>query len=522
MQAPAALRPRPARRRAAACAEARARRQVKQLLGRPLPRAFGPPRRVRQLAPGCGFNIVPPPLSLESPARAPAPPPQARMRMAELGHGGCWLVAHRGTGIARTGAARGAAAWAHPTTLPSAAARAQVLSFVALRLDWQPARGPTTALLRSASGRPPLGEAEVAPAVTRRLHESLAVIAQQFGGYLFQTGDTRARGPPRRTACTRPPRGLHARARTGDQPPANVPAGRSCSGWMDSACLPDLQHACLLSEHAKQVAAELRVSCLQLEARPCRDAAHAGRTAPDASAHARAGALHARLRQRAARGALLPRGAGRAHVRALAARGARGVRPDRRRARRPPALRRPAFRHGRARHLRLPVRSLLARPPARPAFPALPGAAAAACLAGRPLGPPLPPRRAPRRSADARRADARARAVCFVSGLARLRYHACSRATRAPARRVEDPEAKGAAGGGGRVEFAGAGPRFAERLAQAVFGGQVVLSEPAWAAIQDQLPGNAQARPAAPTEPAGCSRRASAASPGSLCCWRSR
>jgi len=62
---------------------------------------------------------------------------------------------------------------------------------------------------------------------------------------------------------------------------------------------------------------------------------------------------------------------------------------------------------------------------------------------------------------------------------------------------VEDPEAKGAAGGGGRVEFAGAGPRFAERLAQAVFGGQVVLSEPAWAAIQDQLPGNAQVQPAA-------------------------
>jgi hypothetical protein len=79
----------------------------------------------------------------------------------------------------------------------------------------------------------------------------------------------------------------------------------------------------------------------------------------------------------------------------------------------------------------------------------------------------------------------------------------CARATRAPARRVEDPEAKGAAGGGGRVEFAGAGPRFAERLAQAVFGGQVVLSEPAWAAIQDQLPGNAQARARGPDGPGG-------------------
>jgi len=245
VQAPAALRPRPARRCAAACAEARARRQVKQLLGRPLPRAFGPPRRVRQLAPGCGFNIVPPPLSLESPARAPAPPPQARMRMAELGHGGCWLVAHRGTGIARTGAARGAAAWAHPTTLPSAAARAQVLSFVALRLDWQPARGPTTALLRSASGRPPLGEAEVAPAVTRRLHESLAVIAQQFGGYLFQAGDTRARRPFPTTPLAP---GLSwgcalGRVRARSRGQMSQPGGRS--GWTGSACLSVSQHACI-------------------------------------------------------------------------------------------------------------------------------------------------------------------------------------------------------------------------------------------------------------------------------------
>ena len=52
---------------------------------------------------------------------------------------------------------------------------------------------------------------------------------------------------------------------------------------------------------------------------------------------------------------------------------------------------------------------------------------------------------------------------------------------------------KGEEAGGSAVEFGGAGPRFTERLAEAVFGGQVVLSEPAWAAIQDQLPGNAQA-----------------------------
>lgn len=55
-------------------------------------------------------------------------------------------------------------------------------------------------------------------------------------------------------------------------------------------------------------------------------------------------------------------------------------------------------------------------------------------------------------------------------------------------------EAKGEVASGCAVDFIGAGPRFAERLAEAVYGGQVVLSEPAWAAIQDQLPGNAQVR----------------------------
>ena len=61
-------------------------------------------------------------------------------------------------------------------------------------------------------------------------------------------------------------------------------------------------------------------------------------------------------------------------------------------------------------------------------------------------------------------------------------------------RRAEDLEAKGEVASGCAVDFIGAGPRFAERLAEAVYGGQVVLSEPAWAAIQDQLPGNAQVR----------------------------
>ena len=45
--------------------------QVKQLLGRPLPRLFGPLRRVRQVEPGCGYNIVPPPLPSDSPVLAP-------------------------------------------------------------------------------------------------------------------------------------------------------------------------------------------------------------------------------------------------------------------------------------------------------------------------------------------------------------------------------------------------------------------------------------------------------------------
>ena len=69
---------------------------------------------------------------------------------------------------------------------------AQVLSFVAMRLDWQPKSSAGQHLLRSASGRPPPAEGEVPPAVTRRLHDALAVVAQQFGGYLFHTSDTKA------------------------------------------------------------------------------------------------------------------------------------------------------------------------------------------------------------------------------------------------------------------------------------------------------------------------------------------
>ena len=62
-----------------------------------------------------------------------------------------------------------------------------------MRLDWQPKSSTGQHLLRSASGRPPPAEGEVPPAVTRRLHDALAVVAQQFGGYLFHTSDTKVR-----------------------------------------------------------------------------------------------------------------------------------------------------------------------------------------------------------------------------------------------------------------------------------------------------------------------------------------
>ena len=79
--------------------------------------------------------------------------------------------------------------------------RVQVLSFVAMRLDWQPKSSAGQHLLRSASGRPPPAQGEVAPAVTRRLHDALAVVAQQFGGYLFHTSDTKACGVALSRTC---------------------------------------------------------------------------------------------------------------------------------------------------------------------------------------------------------------------------------------------------------------------------------------------------------------------------------
>lgn len=48
------------------------------------------------------------------------------------------------------------------------------------------------------------------------------------------------------------------------------------------------------------------------------------------------------------------------------------------------------------------------------------------------------------------------------------------------------------------VVYSGEGERFARRLSKVIHGGQVVLSETAWASIQDQIPGQSQASPALP------------------------
>lgn len=45
------------------------------------------------------------------------------------------------------------------------------------------------------------------------------------------------------------------------------------------------------------------------------------------------------------------------------------------------------------------------------------------------------------------------------------------------------------------VHFFGSGVDFTHALAKAAHGGQVVLSESAWASSQDQLPGSSQVLP---------------------------
>ncbi len=56
----------------------------------------------------------------------------------------------------------------------------------------------------------------------------------------------------------------------------------------------------------------------------------------------------------------------------------------------------------------------------------------------------------------------------------------------------EDPASKKGAEFAG-VGLDGGGEVFTERLADAVCGGQVVLSETTWSAIQDHIPGQPQA-----------------------------
>lgn len=43
------------------------------------------------------------------------------------------------------------------------------------------------------------------------------------------------------------------------------------------------------------------------------------------------------------------------------------------------------------------------------------------------------------------------------------------------------------------LHYFGGGVEFVQALGRSAHGGQVVLSESAWAAIQDQLPGSCQA-----------------------------
>lgn len=46
------------------------------------------------------------------------------------------------------------------------------------------------------------------------------------------------------------------------------------------------------------------------------------------------------------------------------------------------------------------------------------------------------------------------------------------------------------------VDYSGRGERLARVVADIIQGGQVVLTEAAWSHVQDQLPGQAQVRPA--------------------------
>ena len=43
------------------------------------------------------------------------------------------------------------------------------------------------------------------------------------------------------------------------------------------------------------------------------------------------------------------------------------------------------------------------------------------------------------------------------------------------------------------VEYSGPGEAFVRHIANATYGGQVALTEPAWTTVQDHIPGQAQA-----------------------------
>ena len=44
------------------------------------------------------------------------------------------------------------------------------------------------------------------------------------------------------------------------------------------------------------------------------------------------------------------------------------------------------------------------------------------------------------------------------------------------------------------VEYSGRGESFVRTIANLAYGGQVVLTEPAWVSVQDHIPGQAQVR----------------------------
>lgn len=78
-------------------------------------------------------------------------------------------------------------------------------------------------------------------------------------------------------------------------------------------------------------------------------------------------------------------------------------------------------------------------------------------------------------------------AISLLQGL-----HVSDRGTR-PACRVQSLEGQTSLP---EVDYSGRGERLARVVADIIQGGQVVLTEAAWAHVQDQLPGQAQVRSA--------------------------